>query len=90
MSIDDTPRGSWACSIFDLKNSLPDALLPNLLDRTPNEEIDHQNDDQRKSNRHKELFALHPSPDEVWTLHGKKQRWPGVVLHACHLSYLES
>uniref|UniRef100_A0A8C4YTF1 Dedicator of cytokinesis 7 n=1 Tax=Gopherus evgoodei TaxID=1825980 RepID=A0A8C4YTF1_9SAUR len=64
MSIDDTPRGSWACSIFDLKNSLPDALLPNLLDRTPNEEIDHQNDDQRKSNRHKELFALHPAPDE--------------------------
>ncbi|XP_078188195.1 dedicator of cytokinesis protein 7 isoform X35 [Callithrix jacchus] len=64
MSIDDTPRGSWACSIFDLKNSLPDALLPNLLDRTPNEEIDRQNDDQRKSNRHKELFALHPSPDE--------------------------
>ncbi|TKC49208.1 hypothetical protein EI555_007739, partial [Monodon monoceros] len=64
MSIDDTPRGSWACSIFDLKNSLPDALLPNLLDRTPNEEIDRQNDDQRKANRHKELFALHPSPDE--------------------------
>uniref|UniRef100_A0A670JFG8 Dedicator of cytokinesis 7 n=1 Tax=Podarcis muralis TaxID=64176 RepID=A0A670JFG8_PODMU len=64
MSIDDTPRGSWACSIFDLKNSLPDALLPNLLDRTPNEEIDHQNDEQRKSNRHKELFALHPAPDE--------------------------
>ncbi|XP_044286439.1 dedicator of cytokinesis protein 7 isoform X2 [Varanus komodoensis] len=64
MSIDDTPRGSWACSIFDLKNSLPDALLPNLLDRTPNEEIDHQNEDQRKSNRHKELFALHPAPEE--------------------------
>uniref|UniRef100_A0A670ZWL9 Dedicator of cytokinesis protein 7 n=1 Tax=Pseudonaja textilis TaxID=8673 RepID=A0A670ZWL9_PSETE len=54
----------WACSIFDLKNSLPDALLSNLLDRTPNEEIDHQNDEQRKSNRHKELFALHPAPDE--------------------------
>ncbi|XP_053549635.1 dedicator of cytokinesis protein 7 isoform X8 [Bombina bombina] len=64
MSIDDTPRGSWACSIFDLKNSLPDALLSNLLDRTPNEEIDHQNEDQRNSNRHKELFALHPAPDE--------------------------
>uniref|UniRef100_A0A8C4V752 Dedicator of cytokinesis 7 n=1 Tax=Falco tinnunculus TaxID=100819 RepID=A0A8C4V752_FALTI len=64
MSIDDTPRGSWACSIFDLKNSLPDALLPNLLDRTPNEEIDHHNEDQRKSSRHKELFALHPAPDE--------------------------
>ncbi|CAJ0925335.1 unnamed protein product, partial [Ranitomeya imitator] len=64
MSIDDTPRGSWACSIFDLKNSLPDALLSNLLDRTPNEEIDHQNEHQRKSNRHKELFALHPAQDE--------------------------
>ncbi|XP_073499908.1 dedicator of cytokinesis protein 7 isoform X14 [Phyllobates terribilis] len=64
MSIDDTPRGSWACSIFDLKNSLPDALLSNLLDRTPNEEIDHQNEHQRKSNRHKEIFALHPAQDE--------------------------
>uniref|UniRef100_A0A6I8NBI2 Dedicator of cytokinesis 7 n=1 Tax=Ornithorhynchus anatinus TaxID=9258 RepID=A0A6I8NBI2_ORNAN len=64
VSMDDTPRGSWACSIFDLKNSLPDALLPNLLDRTPNEEIDRQNDEQRKSSRHRELFALHPAPDE--------------------------
>ncbi|XP_069837463.1 dedicator of cytokinesis protein 7 isoform X8 [Dendropsophus ebraccatus] len=64
MSIDDTPRGSWACSIFDLKNSLPDALLSSLLDRTPNEEIDHQNEHQRKSNRHKEIFALHPAQDE--------------------------
>uniref|UniRef100_A0A8C4VB35 Dedicator of cytokinesis 7 n=1 Tax=Falco tinnunculus TaxID=100819 RepID=A0A8C4VB35_FALTI len=69
---DEAPDGNsyqdeqviWACSIFDLKNSLPDALLPNLLDRTPNEEIDHHNEDQRKSSRHKELFALHPAPDE--------------------------
>uniref|UniRef100_A0A8D2MTQ6 Dedicator of cytokinesis 7 n=1 Tax=Zonotrichia albicollis TaxID=44394 RepID=A0A8D2MTQ6_ZONAL len=69
---DEAPDGNsyqdeqviWACSIFDLKNSQPDALLPNLLDRTPNEEIDHHNEDQRKSGRHKELFALHPAPDE--------------------------
>uniref|UniRef100_A0A8C1YRL8 Dedicator of cytokinesis 7 n=1 Tax=Cyprinus carpio TaxID=7962 RepID=A0A8C1YRL8_CYPCA len=54
----------WACSIFDLKNSQPDALLPHLLDRVPNEEIDHHNEDQRKSNRHRELFALHPALDE--------------------------
>uniref|UniRef100_A0A7N6BU68 Dedicator of cytokinesis 7 n=1 Tax=Anabas testudineus TaxID=64144 RepID=A0A7N6BU68_ANATE len=60
----DTPRGSWACSIFDLKNSLPDALLPHLLDRAPNEEIDRHNEDQRKANRHRELFALHPALDE--------------------------
>lgn len=65
MSIDDTPRGSWACSIFDLKNSLPDALLPHLLDRAPNEEIDRHNEEQRKANRHRELFALHPALDEV-------------------------
>lgn len=65
MSIDDTPRGSWACSIFDLKNSLPDPLLPHLLDRAPNEEIDRHNEDQRKANRHRELFALHPALDEV-------------------------
>uniref|UniRef100_A0A668A9U7 Dedicator of cytokinesis 7 n=1 Tax=Myripristis murdjan TaxID=586833 RepID=A0A668A9U7_9TELE len=64
MSIDDTPRGSWACSIFDLKNSLPDALLPHLLDRSPNEEIDRHNEEQRKSHRHRELFALHPALDE--------------------------
>uniref|UniRef100_A0A669EGD1 Dedicator of cytokinesis 7 n=1 Tax=Oreochromis niloticus TaxID=8128 RepID=A0A669EGD1_ORENI len=54
----------WACSIFDLKNSLPDALLPHLLDRAPNEEIDRHNEDQRKANRHRELFALHPALDE--------------------------
>ncbi|XP_058887400.1 dedicator of cytokinesis protein 7 isoform X2 [Acipenser ruthenus] len=64
MSIDDTPRGSWACSIFDLKNSLHDPLLPNLLDRVLNEEIDRQNEEQRKSNRHRELFALHPALEE--------------------------
>uniref|UniRef100_A0A8C9VZX3 Dedicator of cytokinesis 7 n=1 Tax=Scleropages formosus TaxID=113540 RepID=A0A8C9VZX3_SCLFO len=58
MSMDDTPRGSWACSIFDLKNSVPDALLPRLLDRAPNEEIDRQNEDSRKAQRHRELFAL--------------------------------
>uniref|UniRef100_A0A8D3E5S6 Dedicator of cytokinesis 7 n=1 Tax=Scophthalmus maximus TaxID=52904 RepID=A0A8D3E5S6_SCOMX len=64
MSIDDTPRGSWACSIFDLKNSQPDALLPHLLDRAPNEEIDRHNEEHRKSHRHRELFALHPALDE--------------------------
>ena len=68
MSIDDTPRGSWASSIFDLKNSLPDGLLPHLLDRSPNEEIDRHNEEQRKAQRHRELFALHPALDEVTTV----------------------
>ncbi|TNN37113.1 Dedicator of cytokinesis protein 7 [Liparis tanakae] len=58
------PKQVWACSIFDLKNSLPDALLPHLLDRAPNEEIDRHNEEHRKANRHRELFALHPALDE--------------------------
>lgn len=72
MSIDDTPRGSWACSIFDLKNSLPDVLLPHLLDRAPNEEIDRHNEDQRKCNRNRELFALYPALDEVEFAHNNR------------------
>uniref|UniRef100_A0A4W3ICG8 Dedicator of cytokinesis 7 n=1 Tax=Callorhinchus milii TaxID=7868 RepID=A0A4W3ICG8_CALMI len=72
VSIDDTPRGSWACSIFDLKNSLPDAVLPNLLDRLPIEDIDQQNEEQRKAARHKELFALYQGPDEVSAISNRR------------------
>ncbi|XP_056426443.1 dedicator of cytokinesis protein 6 isoform X6 [Hyla sarda] len=63
-SMDETPRGSWASSIFDLKNSSPDPLLPNLLDRTPPEEIDRMNEEQRRENRHPHLLTLYPAPDE--------------------------
>ncbi|KAM4677332.1 dedicator of cytokinesis protein 6 isoform 2-T2 [Discoglossus pictus] len=63
-SMDETPRGSWASSIFDLKNSSPDPLLPGLLDRTPAEESDRINEEQRKGNRHSEILALYPAPDE--------------------------
>ncbi|CAJ0935736.1 unnamed protein product, partial [Ranitomeya imitator] len=44
VSMDETPRGSWASSIFDLKNSAPDPLLANLLDRAPPEEMDRINE----------------------------------------------
>lgn len=81
MSIDDTPRGSWACSIFDLKNSLPDALLPHLLDRAPNEEIDRHNEEQRKANRHRELFALHPALDEVRLLDLQEPKLEALIHH---------
>ncbi|XP_040270913.1 dedicator of cytokinesis protein 6 isoform X6 [Bufo bufo] len=63
-SMDGTPRGSWASSIFDLKNSAPDPLLSNLLDRTAPEEIDRINEEQRRENRHHHLLALYPAPDE--------------------------
>ncbi|KAJ7316681.1 hypothetical protein JRQ81_002843, partial [Phrynocephalus forsythii] len=63
-SLDDTPRGSWASSIFDLKNSAADCLLRSLLVRTAIEETDHANEELRKKNRHSEILALYPAPDE--------------------------
>ncbi|XP_060619527.2 dedicator of cytokinesis protein 6 isoform X1 [Anolis sagrei] len=63
-SLDDTPRGSWASSIFDLKNSAADFLLRSLLVRTAIEETDRTNEELRKKNRHSEILALYPSPDE--------------------------
>ncbi|KAM4039639.1 dedicator of cytokinesis protein 6 isoform 6-T6 [Anomaloglossus baeobatrachus] len=64
VSMDETPRGSWASSIFDLKNSAPDPLLTNLLDRAPPEEMDRINEEQRRDNRHPHVLALYPAPDE--------------------------
>uniref|UniRef100_A0A6I8NBE1 Dedicator of cytokinesis 6 n=1 Tax=Ornithorhynchus anatinus TaxID=9258 RepID=A0A6I8NBE1_ORNAN len=64
-SLDDTPRGSWASNIFDLKNSAADSLLPSLLERTAVEEIDRRNEELRKQNRHRDLLALYPAPDDV-------------------------
>ncbi|KAM9115232.1 dedicator of cytokinesis protein 6 isoform 2-T2 [Pangshura tecta] len=63
-SLDDTPRGSWASSVFDLKNSVADPLLPALLGHTAPEELDCCNEELRKENRHPELLALFPAPDE--------------------------
>uniref|UniRef100_A0A668A6J3 Dedicator of cytokinesis 6 n=1 Tax=Myripristis murdjan TaxID=586833 RepID=A0A668A6J3_9TELE len=64
VSLDDTPRGSWASSIFDLKNSSPDALLPSVLERTAAEEMDRRNTDARLQGRHSDLLGLYPPPDE--------------------------
>ncbi|MBN3305788.1 DOCK7 protein, partial [Amia calva] len=64
VSLDDTPRGSWASSIFDLKNSSPDCLLPSLLDRSPPEDMDRRNAEQRTEGRHPDLLGLYPAPDE--------------------------
>ncbi|XP_053318481.1 dedicator of cytokinesis protein 6 isoform X2 [Spea bombifrons] len=63
-SLDETPRGSWASSIFDLKNSSPDPLLPGLLERSPPEETDRVNEELRKDNRHSQILALYSAPDE--------------------------
>uniref|UniRef100_A0A8C7UC82 Dedicator of cytokinesis 6 n=1 Tax=Oncorhynchus mykiss TaxID=8022 RepID=A0A8C7UC82_ONCMY len=64
VSLDDTPRGSWASSIFDLKNSSPDALLPSVLERTAAEDMDRRNAEARLQGRHSDLLGLFPPPDE--------------------------
>uniref|UniRef100_A0A8C5FGN7 Dedicator of cytokinesis protein 7-like n=1 Tax=Gadus morhua TaxID=8049 RepID=A0A8C5FGN7_GADMO len=63
-SLDDTPRGSWASSIFDLKNSSPDVLLPAVLERAAAEDLDRRNTEARLQGRHPDLLGLYPPPDE--------------------------
>ncbi|XP_069126839.1 dedicator of cytokinesis protein 7-like isoform X2 [Argopecten irradians] len=62
--MNDTPRGSWASSIFDLKQSQADSLLPNLFDRVSYEEIDQKNGEQRQENRQDSLFSLYQMQEE--------------------------
>ncbi|XP_055884538.1 dedicator of cytokinesis protein 7-like isoform X6 [Biomphalaria glabrata] len=62
--INDTPRGSWASSIFDLKQSQADTLLPNLFDRIKNEDVDRNNENLRQQNRYDNIFSLYPMQDE--------------------------
>ncbi|XP_071517868.1 dedicator of cytokinesis protein 7 isoform X2 [Panulirus ornatus] len=60
----DTPRGSWASSVFDLRNSVADPLLPSLLSRIPLDTVDNNNQQARLENRQESLFVLYPSQDE--------------------------
>ncbi|XP_037960753.1 dedicator of cytokinesis protein 7 [Teleopsis dalmanni] len=56
-----TPRGSWAS--FDLRRSVNDPLIPNLLDAVPPEQIDQTNDARRQEDRQEAMFALYPEAD---------------------------
>ncbi|XP_059178065.1 dedicator of cytokinesis protein 7-like isoform X2 [Physella acuta] len=60
----ETPRGSWASSIFDLKQSQADTLLPNLFDRITYDEVDRNNENIRQQNRYDNIFSLYPPQDE--------------------------
>ncbi|PVD22808.1 hypothetical protein C0Q70_16064 [Pomacea canaliculata] len=62
--MNDTPRGSWASSIFDLKQSQADALLPKLLERVTYDEVDRNNEAQRQQNRQDSIFSLYPLAEE--------------------------
>ncbi|XP_005089591.1 dedicator of cytokinesis protein 7 isoform X1 [Aplysia californica] len=62
--MNDTPRGSWASSIFDLKQSQADTLLPNLFDRISYDDVDRNNENLRQQNRYDNIFSLYPVQDE--------------------------
>lgn len=81
VSLDETPRGSWASSIFDLKNSSPDALLPSVLERTAPDDMDRHNTEARQQGRHSDLLGLYPPPDEVWIkrVQGEKEKINAVT-----------
>ncbi|CAH1775987.1 unnamed protein product, partial [Owenia fusiformis] len=64
LHLNDTPRGSWASSVFDLKNSQADPLLPRLLDRIPLDETDQFNATQRHQSRLNDLYSVFPAQDE--------------------------
>lgn len=63
--MNDTPRGSWASSIFDLKQSQADVLLPNLFEQMSYEQVDKQNGEQRQQHRLDSLFSMYETQDEV-------------------------
>lgn len=52
-----TPRNSWAS--FDLRNSVGDPLIPELLERTPPDTVDQLNESRRQEERQESLFGLY-------------------------------
>lgn len=72
--MNSVPRGSWASSIFDLKSSQGDQLLPHLFDQVSYEQIDEENKKSRQENREDTLFSLYPGEEEV-------RFWIRIILH---------
>ncbi|XP_022240544.1 dedicator of cytokinesis protein 7-like isoform X2 [Limulus polyphemus] len=64
VNLGDTPRASWASSVFDLHNSQSDSLIASLLDRAPADELDRLNELKRHENRQEGLFALYRIQNE--------------------------
>ncbi|KAG8196069.1 hypothetical protein JTE90_007809 [Oedothorax gibbosus] len=72
----DTPRGSWASSVFDLRNSQADPIIPSLLDHTPSEALDYINEVNRQENRSDSVFTLYPPMEEEEFI---EKRLPGPI-----------
>lgn len=56
-----TPRGSWAS--FDLRSSVNDPLLPEVLERTPLDIFNEQSVNPRDDDRQDSLFSLYTERD---------------------------
>ncbi|XP_069942507.1 dedicator of cytokinesis protein 7 isoform X4 [Cherax quadricarinatus] len=81
--LSDTPRGSWASSVFDLRNSVADPLLPSLLSRIPLDTVDNNNQQARLENRQESLFMLYPPQDEEDMI--ERRLYPDVPMpHSGH------
>lgn len=61
---DDSGR-TLTSSDFNLRCLAPDQRLDGLMAFSSPEELDRLNQQARNGNRHPELFALYPPPDEV-------------------------
>ncbi|XP_042203401.1 dedicator of cytokinesis protein 7-like isoform X8 [Homarus americanus] len=81
--LSDTPRGSWASSVFDLRNSVADPLLPSLLSRVPLDTVDNNNQQARLENRQDSMFVLYPPQDEEDMI--ERRLYPDVPMpHSGH------
>ncbi|EDW71168.1 uncharacterized protein Dvir_GJ16211, isoform A [Drosophila virilis] len=69
-----TPRSSWAS--FDLRRSVNDPLIPNLLDNVPPEQIDQLNDTRRQEDRQDAFFSLYPDIENEEVV---ERRFPAEV-----------
>ncbi len=58
------PRGSRTSSIFHLRNSQSDPLIPGLLDDISADQLDRINEIRRLDGRHSSLFSFYPLQDD--------------------------
>ncbi|XP_071850435.1 dedicator of cytokinesis protein 7-like isoform X2 [Apostichopus japonicus] len=63
--LENTPRGSWASSIFNLNNSEADDLFLQLLERVAMDEQDLMNANARMTKRQPNIMCLYPPPEDA-------------------------
>lgn len=64
-TLTDDSGHTLTSSDFNLRCLTPDKRVEGLLAFSSHEELDRLNQETRQGNRHPELFALYPPPDEV-------------------------